>query len=119
MIIGVGTDIIEINRIEKLINNTRFMEKFFTSGEREYLKIKKAESAAGYFCAKEAISKALGTGFSGIKFTDIEIIKVNSAPKVLLHGKALDIANKMGIKNINVSISHCKEYAVSCAVAEG
>lgn len=119
MIIGIGTDIIEINRIEKLINESRFLERFFTESEREYIKQRKPESAAGYFCAKEAVSKALGCGFSGIKFTDIEIVKINSVPHVLLHGNALKIANSRGIKNIFVSISHCRNYAVATVVAEG
>ncbi|QCX34428.1 holo-[acyl-carrier-protein] synthase [Caloramator sp. E03] len=119
MIKGVGTDIIEINRFEKLVNNAHFMERFFTQGEREYLKTKRIESTAGYFSAKEAVVKALGTGFKGIKFTDVEIIKVNSVPKVVLHGNALKIAEDMGIKTIHLSISHCRDYAISYAVAEG
>lgn len=119
MILGVGTDIIEIKRIEKLISKESFMKKMFTLGEREYLNNKRAESTAGYFCAKEAVSKALGTGFKGIKFTDIEIVKIDSVPNVVLHGKALDIAKKKGINKIHISISHCREYAISCAVAEG
>jgi hydroxyethylthiazole kinase-like uncharacterized protein yjeF len=119
MILGTGTDIIEIFRIEKVVQKTNFLERFFTEQERSYLQNKRVESIAGYFAAKEAIVKALGTGFSGFKFTDIEIIKENSAPKVRLHGAAQAIADSKGIKEIKVSISHCKEYATAVAVAEG
>lgn len=118
MIVGIGTDIIEIWRIDGISNRTRFMERFFTNQEREYLRNKRSESIAGYFCAKEAVVKALGTGFSGFKWTDVEIIKVNSVPTVVLHGEALNIAQKRGIKNIYLSISHCREYATATAVAE-
>jgi hydroxyethylthiazole kinase-like uncharacterized protein yjeF len=119
MILGTGTDIVEISRIKDLCGNTRFMEKMFTFKEREYLKQKGPESTAGYFCAKEATSKALGTGFSGFKFTDIEIIKKEGVPLILLHGNAFNIACSMGIKEIHISISHCRNYATAIAIAEG
>ena len=119
MIKGIGTDIIEINRIENIIKNSKFLNRCFTANEIEYLKSKNPESTAGYFCAKEAVSKALGTGFSGFCIKDIEIIKKNSAPYIILHNKAIDIANEKGIRNIHVSISHCRDYAVAFAVAEG
>ncbi len=118
MIFGIGTDIIEIDRIKKLLGKGDFFNRFFTEGEREYLKKKKPESAAGYFCAKEAVVKALGTGFSGLKWTDVEIVKVNSVPGVILHGRALEVANEKGVENIYLSISHCREYAVATVVME-
>lgn len=119
MILGIGTDIIEIVRIEKLVKNTNFMGKFFTESERLYLEKKGPESSAGYFSAKEAVVKAMGTGFSGFKFTDVEIVKINSAPHVKLHGQAKGIADERGIEKIHVSISHCKTYATAVAIAEG
>lgn len=119
MIIGVGIDIVEIKRIIKMVKNTKFMERFFTPIERDYLKNKNPESTAGYFCAKEAVVKAMGTGFSGFKWTDVEIIKINSVPCVRLHGRAEEIAKSMGIKKIHLSITHSKEYAGSTAIAEG
>lgn len=118
MIIGIGTDIIEIERVKKLLDKEEFFKRFYTEGEREYLINKKAESAAGYFCAKEAVVKALGTGFSGFKWTDVEIVKINSVPNVILHGRALDIANSKGVSHINLSISHCRTYAVATAIME-
>lgn len=119
MIIGIGTDIIEIKRVEKLVDNTNFMERFFTEIEREYLLGRPVESSAGYFCAKEAVVKALGTGFSGFKWTDVEIFKEGSAPRVRLYGEALREMKDRNIKVIHVTISHCKEYATAMAVAEG
>lgn len=119
MIIGVGTDIIEIKRIEKLFTKYNFFTKFFTDIEVKYLSEKQAQSAAGYFCAKEAVVKAMGTGFSGFDFKDIEIVKAEGKPEVVLHNRALDISESLGIKNISISISHCKEYATAVAVAEG
>jgi hydroxyethylthiazole kinase-like uncharacterized protein yjeF len=119
MILGTGTDIIEISRIRDVASSTRFMEKMFTINEIEYLKLKGPESTAGYFCAKEATSKALGTGFSGFKFTDIEIIKKDGAPSILLHGNAFKIALSKGINEVHVSISHSRNYATAIAIAEG
>lgn len=118
MIIGVGTDIIEIERIKRLLAKGDFFNRFFTEGEREYLLSKRPESTAGYFCAKEAVVKALGTGFSGFKWTDVEIVKKNSVPGVVLHGKALSIAKEKGVNNINLSISHCRAYATATAVID-
>lgn len=118
MIIGTGTDIIEIIRIEKILGKSNFLRKFFTTKEIEYLSNKKPESIAGYFCAKEAVAKSLGTGFSGFQFTDIEIFKFNGAPCVKLHNKAWDLATQKGIVSIQISISHCKEYATAIAIAQ-
>jgi phosphopantetheine--protein transferase-like protein len=119
MIIGIGTDIVEISRVENLTNKNKFIERFFNISEQEFIKNKQAESAAGYFCAKEAVVKALGTGFSGMKWTDVEIIKNNSVPGAVLHNRAKEIADSMGVKTIFLSISHCREYAVATAVLEG
>lgn len=118
MIIGIGTDIIEIDRVKRLLEKKGFFSRFFTEAEREYLINKKPESTAGYFCAKEAVVKALGTGFSGFKWTDVEIVKVNSVPCVVLHGMAEKIANTKGVANIKLSISHCRTYAVATAIMD-
>jgi holo-[acyl-carrier protein] synthase len=121
MIIGIGTDIIEINRIEKIMMRTSsFIEKSFTSNEIEYFKLKglKANVIAGNFAAKEAISKALGTGFRGFGLQDIEVLRDElGKPIVNLSEK---IHNLLDIKefNIYVSISHSKENAIAYAVME-
>ena len=121
MIIGIGTDIIEIDRIEKVMMRTSsFIEKSFTSNEIEYFKLKglKGNVIAGNFAAKEAISKALGTGFRGFGLQDIEVLRdelgkpvVNLSHKIY---KLLDIKEF----NMHVSISHSKENAIAYAVME-
>ena len=121
MIIGIGTDIIEIDRIEKVINRTNtFIEKSFTHNEIEYFKLKglKANVIAGNFAAKEAISKALGTGFRGFGLKDIEVLRdelgkpiVNLSDNIY---KLLDIKDF----NMHISISHSKKNAIAYAVME-
>ena len=121
MIIGIGTDIIEIDRIEKVILRTSsFIQKSFTSNEIEYFKLKglKGNVIAGNFAAKEAISKALGTGFRGFGLQDIEVLRDElGKPVVNLSHKIYEL---LDIKkfNIHVSISHSKENAIAYAVME-
>ncbi|KMT21115.1 NAD(P)H-hydrate dehydratase [Clostridium cylindrosporum] len=117
MVFGTGIDIIKIERVARLIEKEAFMKKFFTDREREYLKHKRAESAAGYFSAKEAIVKSMGTGFTGFKFKDVEVLREDNEPFVILHGNARKIAEDMGIGTIKVSISHEKDFAISSAIA--
>lgn len=123
MIIGTGTDIIEINRIEKAINETKsFFDKIYTVHEQEYYitNRKKVETLAGFFAAKEAVSKALGTGFRGFNMRDIEIVPNQlGKPEVYLYGHAKVLSQELGIKKIYISISHCKTCATAFAIAEG
>lgn len=107
---GLGTDIIEIARIARAIQRDSFVRHTFTVCEQEWLNTKggnKAESAAGLFCAKEAVAKALGTGFQrGLNLKDIEITHDElGAPRV-----------KKPQKNFLLSISHCREYATATAI---
>ncbi|MCB2293409.1 holo-ACP synthase [Clostridium algoriphilum] len=122
MILGVGTDIVEIRRIKNAIeSNTRFLEKIFTSDELEYLKSRnlRPEYIAGRFAAKEAVAKALGTGFRGFEFKDIEIDRTTlGKPIVTLKGKAKLIAKKEGQYKIHLSISHGEDSAVAYAIFE-
>jgi phosphopantetheine--protein transferase-like protein len=121
MIAGNGIDIIEVERIGNNLNNDRFVHKIYTDKEIEYLRSRKfnSETAAGIFSAKEAVVNCLGTGFSRIGTKDIEIIPdENGRPEVTLYGNALKKAGEMNLKNIMVSISHVKEYAVATCVAE-
>ena len=121
MIIGIGTDIIEIHRIEKIMMRTSsFIEKSFTNNEIEYFKSKglKGNVIAGNFAAKEAISKAIGTGFRGFGLKDIEVLRDDlGKPVVNLSCKIYEL---LEIKefNIHVSISHSKENAIAYAVVE-
>lgn len=122
MILGVGIDIVEIRRIKNAIESSdRFLEKIFTSAELEYLKSRnlRPEYVAGRFAAKEAVAKALGTGFRGFDFKDIEIDRTTlGKPIVILKGKAKLIAKKEGQYNIHLSISHGEDSAVAYAILE-
>lgn len=116
MIYGVGTDIIEIDRIRRAVESRpRFLQRIFTAKEREYFAWRrmKWETIAGGFAAKEAISKALGTGFGKLGFQDVEVLRdergkplVSFAERVQLPPSSLCM----------VSISHCREYAVATAI---
>lgn len=123
MIIGVGTDIIEVDRIEKAIEKTSsFFDKIYTAKEQAYYKEKhkRVETLAGFFSAKEAVSKALGTGFRSFGMKDIEIIpNALGKPQVYLYNQAKELAEQLGIKDIHISISHCRSYATAFAIAEG
>ena len=122
MILGVGIDIVEIRRIKNAIeSNDRFLEKIFTNAELEYLKSRnlRPEYVAGRFAAKEAVAKALGTGFRGFDFKDIEIDRTTlGKPIVILKGKAKLIAKKEGKYNLHLSISHGEDSAVAYAILE-
>ena len=121
---GVGTDILEIRRIEKMVGKwgDKFLNRVFCDGEISYARSRKAfyfSSLAARFAAKEAVLKALGTGLSGTSWLDIEIILPEGSPKVLLRGTAKTKAEAMGIRNIHLSLSHSREYATAFVVAEG
>lgn len=122
MIVGVGVDIIEISRIKKAMErNPNFVTKVFSKNEIEYLEGRnmREESVAGRFAAKEAVSKAMGTGFSGFELKDIEIDRTTlGKPIVCLKGKAKKIEKKLGKYKIHLSISHSKENAIAYAVLE-
>lgn len=121
-IVGIGTDIIEIERIKKSAG-ARFFERLFTQREQDFFHEKKlpCQSIAGSFAAKEAVAKALGIGFSeGITPPEIEILHDSCGkPLVTLHGTARQRLSAIGATHIEISISHCKAYAVAFAVAEG
>ena len=125
MIIGVGTDIIELEKVNNIIENESFMRKYFTSNELEYILSKstketKIESAGALFSGKEAVSKAIGTGFRGFSPIDIEIIHLdNLKPVVKLSDKSQQIALDIGIRRVDISLSHSKKYAIAFAVAQG
>lgn len=123
MILGIGTDIIEISRVAKVVSQTpSFREKVFTENENQYFKKKndKAETIAGLFAAKEAVSKALGTGFRAFEPKDIEIHHNElGCPQVTLFNGAKELGEKLGALSVHVTISHCKDYAVAYALLEG
>ena len=120
MIIGIGTDIIEINRIEKAIErNKNFLEKVFTVNEIEMFKKRnmRFEVIAGNFAAKEAISKAIGSGFRGFSLLDIEILRDDLGKPIAYLNENIDkIIKRKYI--VNVSISHNKTSAIAFALLE-
>ena len=113
-IYGIGTDIIEISRIEKAINQTAlFKKKVYTEKEIEHIEKKKNPYAsyAGRFASKEAVSKAFGTGVYGFSLSDIEILNDEMGkPYVTLYNAIKEKAQGLVIQ---ISISHSREYAVS------
>lgn len=123
MIYGLGTDIIEVERIRKSISKGKaFTERVFTQKEMEYSDSHRdpAPFYAARFAAKEAFVKALGTGFiEGIWFDQIEVYHVEQGkPEIRLSGKAKEVADEKGIKKIFISISHVKDWANAVAVLE-
>lgn len=122
MVIGNGVDIIEIERIKKAMNQRGFMERIFTYRELEYIKERdfKVETIAASFSGKEAVSKALGTGFRGFGFKDIEILRDElGKPYVVLYEGALKRAEELGYDSIGLSLSHDRERATAFAILEG
>lgn len=122
MIIGVGVDIIEIERIKKAIENKHFVDRVFTRKEIDYTEKKgeKAQHFAAMFAAKEAVSKVLGTGFSKISFHDIELNHEESGkPFIILSGNARKIAQNLNIEIIHISLSHDRVSAIAYAIGEG
>jgi len=115
-----GVDIIEISRIRDVLNSyqSRFLKRIFTDAEIAYCR-GRAPNLAGRFAAKEATMKALGTGIRGVGWKDIEISRKESgAPYVLLHGRAARRADILGLKDVSLSISHSRDYAVAFVVLE-
>lgn len=122
MIAGIGIDIVEIPRIERILkDNSLFLYKIFNEEEIIYLKNRnlRYEYVAGRFAAKEAVSKALGTGFTGFSFKDIIIKNTElGKPIVELKKPAKEIAEKQGKYKMHLSISHSRENAIAYAVWE-
>lgn len=122
MVYGIGTDIIEINRIKNVIERyPKLLNRLFSKEELEYYEYKNwnPQNIAGGFSAKEAVFKAIGTGLSKFKWKEVEIMRDGSGrPYVRLNGKVKDYADSNYIGLIHVSVSHCKLYAVATAVAE-
>ena len=123
MILGVGTDIIEVERIRKNIESkNHFKEKIFSKNEIDYCekKANKAESYAARFAAKEAFFKALGTGWrNGMSFAEVEIMNNElGKPQINLFGKAKEVTEKQNCSDIHVSMSHLKEFASAIVILE-
>ena len=120
-ILDIGVDIVEIGRIKDAINkNDRFLYKLFTEKEIDYFKSKnfRVETIAGNFAAKEAISKAIGTGIRKFNFSDIEVLRNDlGKPIVKTYNNLNQICIDFNVLEIKVSISHSEKYAVANAIA--
>ena len=120
MIVGIGNDIIEIERIEKAILKEGFKDKIYTQRELENIKKRgnRAETYAGVFSAKEAISKAIGTGVREFSLIDLEILNDDLGKPYVVVSEKLDkiIKSKKEDYQIEISISHSKKYATAMAI---
>jgi holo-[acyl-carrier protein] synthase len=123
LIYGIGTDIIEVARIQKVMErDLGFREKIFSAGEIAYCDPmkNKYQHYAARFSAKEAFMKALGTGWrEGIRFVEIEVVHDPlGKPLIHLNGKAKELSEQAGLGEIHISLSHVKEMATAVVVVE-
>ena len=120
---GIGTDIVECLRIAKMMerHGDQFINRVYSDAEIEYCQRQKAATQhfAGRWAAKEAILKALGTGWvKGLSWRDIEIANQRGGePVVRFRGGAADVAARAGVAEIKISISHCRSHAMAFAIA--
>ena len=124
MVIGVGTDLMEIARIAQSIDRfgERFLERVFTAREIAYCRRKKnaAESFAARFAAKEAAAKALGTGISrGIGWLELEVAREpGGRPTLELTGRAAERARELGVARVSLSLTHSRDTALAVVMME-
>jgi holo-[acyl-carrier protein] synthase len=114
----LGVDIIEIERVQRSVDRygERFLNRVYTGSELELCRNNVPELAVR-FAAKEAVMKALGTGRRGVSWCDIEVLRnKRNAPLVHLHGRARRKAQKLGINEFAVSLSHSREYAIATVI---
>lgn len=121
-VIGIGTDIIECDRISQMLekHGDTFLQRVFTPDEIAYCSRHHVpdQHYAGRWAAKEAVLKVLGTGWAkGIQWTDVEVVRdANGAPSIRLHNRAAEIAKEQKIRSVLISISHCKAFATAFAI---
>jgi holo-[acyl-carrier protein] synthase len=123
LVFGIGTDIIEVRRIEEALRRTgRLKQKIFSPREIDYCESrgKSAEHFAARFAAKEAFLKAMGTGWrGGHRFDEIEVINnERGKPEAFVHGKVKAFCEENGLGGLHVSLSHVKELAIAVVVLE-
>jgi holo-[acyl-carrier protein] synthase len=121
MITGLGVDIVEIDRMKAALERRpRMKERLFSAEERAYCD-KRSRPEIHYalrFAAKEAVLKALGSGFSGVRFTDVEVVReANGRPVPRLSGRAAEMAEELGVIEMHLSLSFTHTTAVASAVA--
>ena len=125
MVIGVGMDIQDIQRIDRALTRggRNFLARTFTPGEARYCRRQKrpAQHFGGRFCAKEAFFKALGTGWArGVRWTEVEVRRArNGRPSLHLAGRAAELAGRAGVRRVWLSLSHSEAYAAATVILEG
>lgn len=122
MIVGIGCDIIEIERIARAINSESFIRRVFTAEEAAYCQRRGQQAAASFaarFAAKEAVLKALGTGLREGSLQEIAVDNDGlGKPLVQLSGHFAMLAKQLGVKNIQISLSHSRELATAYVIME-
>lgn len=121
-----GVDLVEVDRIAEMLaqHGQRFVERCFTASEREFAEsaaIRRAERYAVRFACKEAVMKALGTGWRhGVTWLDVSVARESSGQPILeLSGKSAELATKMGIQRWQVSLSHTQAMAIASVIGWG
>jgi holo-[acyl-carrier protein] synthase len=117
--LSVGVDMVSVTRIEGVLarHGARFLERTYTAGEQAYCQGRPSALAAR-FAAKEAVAKALGTGFGQVAWREIEIIAgERKEPLVQLHGNAMERARELGLRQFAVSLAHERDMAIAFVVA--
>jgi len=122
MIVGVGLDLTEIPRIERMVARwgERFTHKLFTPAERAYAesRARAADHYAARFAAKEAALKALSVPY-GLSWHELEVVKEDGrAPRLVLRGRALEAANRLGVEAVHLTITHAADVACAIVIAE-
>jgi holo-[acyl-carrier protein] synthase len=123
VIVGIGIDIIELERIKKALGRRQFAQRVFTDGEQVYCESRGAQRYASYaarFAGKEAVLKALGTGLSKGEWREVEILPDQlGRPVVKLSGYFKELARQKGVVDVHISLTHSREYAAAQVIIWG
>jgi holo-[acyl-carrier protein] synthase len=121
MIVGIGNDIIEIERIQKAVSRPNFLARYFTKAEVDLFRERKMNpsTVAANFSVKEAVAKVFGTGIRGFSLKDVEILRDDfGRPYINLYGQAKEIENQMGIDKWHITVSHTKSMVSVVVLGE-
>jgi holo-[acyl-carrier protein] synthase len=121
IVLATGVDLIEMSRIVDVLDRhgNRFLERVYTPGELDYAN-GRVSALATRWAAKEATSKAMGTGIGLVGFREIEVVcDTNGKPELYLHGNAARLADQLRLERWTLSLSHTADYAVAFVVAQG